>query len=110
VEDAGKDLVQARDSYRVRGMLVVLIARVPERGIDRFRSYEGQVLPLIAEHGGELQRRLRSDDGCTEVHLVAFPSAEAFAAYRADPRRARVGHLLAESGAQTELLELRDVE
>lgn len=91
-------------------MLVVLIARVPARGIERFRLYEDAVIPLIAEHGGELQRRLRSEDGGTEVHLVAFPTADALAAFRADPRRARVAHLLAESGAQTELLELHDVE
>lgn len=86
----------------------VLIARMPETGVDRFADYERAVLPLLAGHGGRLERRLRSPDARTEVHLVSFPSPERFAAYRDDPRRAEHAHLLRESGAAIELFELRD--
>jgi hypothetical protein len=72
------------------------------------------VLPLLAEHGGRLERRLRSAESAgggddVEVHVVSFPTPEGFAAYRGDPRRAEHAHLLEASGARTELLEMQDV-
>jgi hypothetical protein len=88
--------------------VVVMVARVPEHGIEAFARYEDAVLPLLDAHGGELQRRLTSDDGTTEVHVVAFPSSDAFAGYRGDPRRAEHGALLGVSGAVVEVHELRD--
>ena len=91
------------------GPVRVLIARIPAAGVAAFTAYEAQVLPLLAEHGGVLQRRLRSDDGQTEIHLVWFPSDAHFDRYRADPRRTRHAHLMAESGASLERLRLRDV-
>ena len=68
------------------------------------------MLSLLPGHGGRLTRRLRSSDRLVEVHLVEFPSTEAFAAYRADPRRTAHAELLRASGAKIELLELYDVE
>ena len=87
----------------------VLVARVPAAGVERFRRYEAAVLPLLADHGAVLERRLRSASGEVEVHVIAFPSHDALAAYRADPRRARHAPDLEASGATTELLELADV-
>lgn len=91
------------------GVLLVVVARVPADGVAEFQAYEGRVLPLLAEHGGRLERRLRSPDATTEVHVVSFPTAEGFAAYVADPRRAEHSPLLARSGASLELLEVEDV-
>ena len=91
------------------GLLFVLIAQIPPQGIASFNVYEDQVLPLLADHGGVLQRRLRSDDGGTEVHLVWFPSSAAFEAYRDDPRRAALAPLMVGSEAGLELLAMRDV-
>jgi hypothetical protein len=87
----------------------VLIARIPPEGISMFALYEDHVLPLLAEHGGVLQRRLRSGDGLIEIHVVCFPSAAAFAGFREDPRRARHAPELKASGAHIELLQLEDV-
>jgi hypothetical protein len=87
----------------------VLIARVPDAGIATFQRYEDAVLPLLAEHGGHLARRLRSPAGDVEVHLVEFAGPGGLAAYRADPRRARHAALLEASGATMELLALADV-
>ena len=86
-----------------------LLVRLPVTGVERFEEYERGVLPLLDEHGGRLDRRLRSPDRLTEIHVVRFPSREAFAAYREDPRRTERAHLLAESGAEVELLEVDDV-
>lgn len=87
----------------------VVLARIPPGGVQAFQSYEANVLPLLAEHGGLLERRLRGADGLVEVHLVSFPSTTSFAAYRDDPRRGAHQHLLAQSGASIELLSVDDV-
>ena len=86
-----------------------LLARVPVEGLELFATYEARVLPLLAEHGGTLERRLRSADAQIELHLVSFPGDEAFIAYRDDARRREQRHLLETSGAVVELLELYDV-
>jgi hypothetical protein len=87
----------------------VLIARIPPAGVGDFGTYEANVLPLLAAHGGLLERHLRNADGTLEVHIVSFPDEPAFERYRADPRR--VGHapILERSKATMELLRLRDV-
>jgi hypothetical protein len=87
----------------------VLLARIPAAGVGAFQRYEAAVLPLLADHGGRLERRLRSAAGDVEVHVIAFASEDGLAAYRADPRRAAHARLLEASGAQIELLEMRDV-
>ncbi|WP_436495951.1 hypothetical protein [Actinokineospora sp. HUAS TT18] len=87
----------------------VMIARVPEGGLAAFDAYEAAVLPLLADHGGRLERRLRSVDGGTEIHTVSFTDPAGLDAYRADPRRAAAAHLLAESGAAVELLQVGDI-
>jgi hypothetical protein len=87
----------------------VMVARLPEGGLPDFDAYERAVLPLLAEHGGRLERRLRTPDDRVEVHLVSFPGDDAFAAYRADPRRSSAAPLLQASGAAIELLAVRDV-
>jgi hypothetical protein len=87
----------------------VLVARIPADGVEAFRRYEAAVLPLLADHEGRLERRLRTDSGEVEVHVVSFGSAAAFAAYRGDPRRAEHGALLEASGAAIELLEVKEV-
>lgn len=88
----------------------LMLARVPEGGLGAFDAYESAVLPLLAEHGGRLQRRLRTLDDRVEAHLVTFPDSEALDAYRADPRRSTAAPLLESSGAVIELLAVRDVE
>jgi hypothetical protein len=88
----------------------LMLARLPEGQLAAFDAYESAVLPLLAEHGGRLERRLRTLDDRVEAHLVSFPSDEEFAAYRADPRRSSAAPLLESSGAAIELLAVRDVQ
>lgn len=87
----------------------LMVARLPDGGLSDFDAYESAVLPLLAEYGGRLQRRLRTLDDRVEVHLVTFPNDEDLAAYRADPRRSTAAPLLESSGAVVELLAVRDV-
>lgn len=92
-----------------RPILLALVARIPPLGIPAFNAYEDRVLPLLDAHGGILQRRLRTEDGAVEIHLVWFPSQAAFDAFRQDPRRAEHAPLMLASGAATELLPVADV-
>lgn len=88
----------------------LMLARLPKGRLDAFDAYENAVLPLLAEYGGRLERRLRTLDDRVEAHLVSFSSDEDFAAYRADPRRSSATPLLEASGAVIELLAVRDVQ
>jgi len=90
-------------------LTLALVARIPADGVASFQRYEDAVLPLLAEHDGRLERRLRGAGGEVEIHVVSFASADGFAAYRADPRRARHAELLAASGAHVEVLAVEDV-
>lgn len=90
-------------------LTLVLIARIPPDGVEAFQAYEDRVLPLLNEHGGRLQRRLRNDTGTVELHIVSFPSDIAFEKYRSDPRRTAAALLLETSSAKVERLSLRDV-
>jgi hypothetical protein len=91
------------------GVRYVFIADVPSDGLEPFRKYENAVLPLLGEHGGRLERRLRSADGHREIHLLWFPQPQALDAFRADPRRQRFAPLIEASRAQTELVAVHDV-
>jgi uncharacterized protein (DUF1330 family) len=90
----------------------VLIAEVDVAAIAAFDHYESAVLPLLAKHGGVLERRLRhvrDDGGWLEVHVVSFPSREALDAYRGDPERSRAQELIAGAHFKTTLVDVNDV-
>jgi hypothetical protein len=85
------------------------IVRIPPEGVSDFCAYEDLVLPLLPEYDGRLDSRYRGSDGCFELHVVSFPSEADLDAFRRDPRRQSVQHLLRASGATTELIEAGSV-
>ena len=91
------------------GLIIAVSAIVPREGIPAFRAYEDAVLPLLLEFGAHLERRLRTQDGTRELHILKFPSEERLEQFRADPRRARHAHLLLLSGAKSEVTVMHDV-
>jgi hypothetical protein len=69
-------------------LCVLLWARAGED--DALIAYEDAVLALVAEHGGAVRQRARTDgrDGAPlEIHVLEFPSQGAFDAFMDDPRR-----------------------
>lgn len=88
---------------------IALAARIPAEGVVLFQQYEDAVLPLLADYGGMLERRLQSADGTREVHIVSFPNEAALQSYRGDPRRAAQASLLQRSGAEVEVVAVSDV-
>jgi hypothetical protein len=87
----------------------VLVARIPAEGVEHFRAYEDAVLPLLPEFNGCLERRLRNQDGTTEMHIISFASDADFQNYRNDSRRTSQAWLLEKSSAKLELLAMANV-
>ena len=53
-------------------------------------AYEDRVLAMLADHGGRLLQRLRTDgagEGPFEIHVIRFDSEDGLTAYLADGRR-----------------------
>ena len=75
-------------------MLIAAVIDVAAGSIDRFQVYEEIVLGLLERHGGRIERRLRSDDGETEIHLIEFADAAGYQSVLADPDRASARRLL----------------
>lgn len=90
-------------------LVLALIARVPASGVSDFQAYEARVLPLIAEYGGTLERRLRNADGTVELHVLRFTTRDGLDRFRQDERRIEAAPFLLQSGAAVELMELQDV-
>ncbi len=90
-------------------LVLALIARVPAAGVADFQAYEARVLPLLAEYGGTLERRLRNADGTVEMHVLRFASRDGLDRFRQDKRRTEAAPLLQRSGAAIELVEMQDV-
>jgi hypothetical protein len=74
--------------------------------IAAFESYEAKVLSLVGGHGGRLELRVRAVDGTSETHLLHFPDAAAYEAYRADPRRQALQDEWRSCGATTSAVEV----
>lgn len=70
----------------MRRLIAVLVVHRAELG--RFRDYERAAARIMAKHGGAIEHAYElAGDGETlrELHVVRFPSDEAFDAYRVDP-------------------------
>lgn len=73
-------------------------------------AYEDTVLALVAEHGGEVLSRVRSDGTAghpLEVQLYRFPAQAAIDAYIADPRRLALAEERERVVARTEVFPVR---
>lgn len=91
------------------GLTLALVVDLGAEAVEAFDAYENRVLPLLARHGGALERRLRTADGRTEIHLLSFASRAGYEAYLADPDRAALGHLLDGLDVRRQLWDVTDV-
>ena len=91
-------------------LTLALVVDLADDAVAPFAAYEDRVLPLLARHGGRLDRRLRTADGRTELHLLSFTDRAAYDAYLTDPDRAAAGRLLDGLDVARRLLEVTDVK
>ena len=90
-------------------MTLVAILTVRKAAIDTFRTFEKRAAAVMAAHGGRIERTVVvNGDGAAdlfkEIHVVTFPSASAFAAYRGDERLRELARLRAAAVVHTEVL------
>ncbi|MEO8466482.1 MAG: hypothetical protein ABI640_14150 [Gammaproteobacteria bacterium] len=74
-------------------MTFIVSIWLKDNDVAGFESFERQAATLMAGHGGRVDSVVRcgGEEGTPfEVHLVSFPDAAAAAAYRADPRLAKL--------------------
>ena len=86
----------------------VLVADLAPEAVSSFQRYESLVLPLLARHGGRLERRLRTQDELVEVHIVSFESQDGFESYLADEERQSHRALLEGVDVAQRLLQVED--
>lgn len=77
--------------------------------IEAFQHHEAAVLPLLQRHDGRLERRRRTTDPRTDVHIVSFGTRSNDEAYLADAERASHRPLLDGRNVTRRLLEVDDV-
>lgn len=88
-------------------MLILVQIDISKADLALFDAYEAQALGLLRQHSGQLVERVRSTDGTSEVHLLDFPHADAFNAFRADPMRTALQELWSRCGASSKVTEVQ---
>ncbi|MEU6023326.1 GNAT family N-acetyltransferase [Micromonospora sp. NPDC047134] len=88
---------------------LVALVELAATGAAAGQRYEDQVLALLARHGGRVERRLRTGDGRTEVHLIRFDTRAGYSAFLADPHRLALRAELGDAAPETRVLEVQEV-
>jgi uncharacterized protein (DUF1330 family) len=94
-------------------MTLVAILTVRKKAEAQFRAFETHAAEIMKAHGGRIERAIAvapdsSPDLFREIHVVTFPSAQAFAAYQNDARLRRMAVLRDEAVVNTEILAGED--
>lgn len=90
-------------------VLLVAIVEMADEATDTGQQYEDFVLELLPRHGGSLERRTRTDDGATEVHLIRFRDRAGYSSFLADPDRQAYRERIGSAAPATKVIEVRDV-
>ncbi|MFI6261915.1 GNAT family N-acetyltransferase [Micromonospora sp. NPDC051006] len=88
---------------------VRLVALVELPDAETGQRYEDAVLALLDRHGGRLERRLRTDDGRTEVHVIRFAGRAGQQSFMGDPERLALRATLGDAAPVTRVLTVQDV-
>lgn len=91
------------------GVTIAAIVRMSDEDVEGGQQYEDLVLGLLPTHGARVERRLRSEDGRSEVQVLWFPSFEALAAVIEHPERQAARDRLGTAVPATEVLQVNDV-
>jgi len=105
---AGPEPSPGRAQTADRLQFVVLVD-LPEGHEAVVQDYEDKVLELLPRHGGQLERRLRTEDSRLEVHYLSFASREGYLSFLADPDRAALRDEVAGVELTNRVLEVREV-
>jgi len=92
-------------------MYVVVRLWIREGREAEFESYERKVAPIMACHGGAIERAIRCSGTSLnapappfEVHVLRFPSNEQYEEFRRDPQREALSAERAAAISNTDVL------
>lgn len=88
-------------------LIVVVLLAIRPGATDQFHEFELQAARILTRFGAVLERTITLEPSSSnqhrEMHVLSFPSRQAFDAYRIDPQLASLADLRAASIAHTEL-------
>lgn len=97
-------------------LTLIALLYVDSERLEEYERFERETSRIMARHGGRIERRVAVEpipdatgDTPHEVHVVTFPSAESFAAYRRDPDTTALSDLRNRAIRKTVLWHGRDL-
>jgi uncharacterized protein (DUF1330 family) len=87
---------------------IVAILTVRKDALEQFRAFERHAAAVMRAHGGRIESTVvvtpdPAPGRVREIHVVTFPDAGAFQAYRDDPRLTEHAHLREAAVVSTEV-------
>lgn len=92
------------------GLLLVAIVEMAPGKAAAGREYEDTVLGLLGRHDGSLERRMRSQDSATEVHVIRFRSRAGYESFMADEDRLDYRAKMGDAAPATRVIEICELE
>ena len=90
-------------------LLLVAIVEMAPGSAAAGQQYEDTVLGLLDRHGGSVERRMRSMDSATEVHIIRFRSRAGYESFMTDPARLDYRDRIGDAAPTTRVLEVREL-
>jgi len=90
-------------------LVLVAIVEMAPGSAAAGRQYEDTVLGLLDRHGGSVERRMRSMDSATEVHIIRFRSRAGYESFMIDPARLDYRDRIGDAAPTTRVLEVREL-
>jgi uncharacterized protein (DUF1330 family) len=91
--------------------LVLCVLLWPHPGTDdALVAYEDRVLEVLADHGGRVLQRARSngtEGQPLEFQILEFPSSDAFKGYMTDDRRMSLAYEREKAVARTDVVKVK---
>jgi hypothetical protein len=91
------------------GLLLVAIVEMAPGNAATGQKYEDTVLGLLDRHGGAVERRMRSMDSATEVHIIRFRSRAGYESFMVDTDRLEHRDRIGDGAPTTRVLEVREL-
>jgi hypothetical protein len=96
-------------SHSAGELLLVAIVEMAPGNTAAGQRYEDAVLDLLDRHGGSVERRMRSMDSATEVHIIRFRSRAGYESFMADPDRLDHRGRIGDAAPTTRVLEVHEM-
>jgi hypothetical protein len=96
------------ENHRSGELLLVAIVEMAPGNTAAGQRYD-TVLGLLDRHGASVERRMRSMDSATEVHIIRFRSRAGYESFMADPDRLGYRGRIGDAAPTTRVLEVREL-